>query len=146
MKRLGSLDVLAGRIGDPELERIGTRRDTMEWLRERADLLCGADRALVRMYLEAGSTFYQLAQLVGRNRSSVCRRIHRLIRRLSDETYRVCQRCPHLFDGRELAVVRDHFVRGVSLRRISRDHQLGYYRVRRIVEKARRLARATKTA
>jgi hypothetical protein len=46
-----------------------------------------------------------------------------------------------LFGAPELAVIRDHFVRGLSLARICRDHNLCYYRARRIVEKARRFAR-----
>jgi len=145
MGRLGSLEALKGQVEDLEVARLTARRAAMELLRTRADLLRGEDRALVKMYLEAGSSFSQLARLAGKNRSSVCRRIHRLLGRLADGTYPACRRHPHLFDERELAIVRDHFVRGISLARLCRDHQICYYRARRIVEKARRVAHATQT-
>ena len=145
MGRLGSLEVLDGQFEDLDVCRIPARRDTMELLRTRVDLLRGDDKALLKMYLEAGSSFYQLGKLAGMNRSTVCRRIHRMIRRLSDETYPVCQANPDSFSERELAVIRDHFVRGLSVRRICREHKLAYYRVRVIVDKARRFAHSTKT-
>jgi hypothetical protein len=142
MGRLSSLEVLEGQFEELDVCRIPARRDTVELLRARLDLLKGEDRALLKMYLDAGSSFYQLARLAGMNRSTVCRRIHRMIRRLSDETYPVCQANPHVFDEQELTIIRDHFVRGLSVKRICRDHQIGLYRVRVTVEKARRFARA----
>jgi len=64
-----------------------------------------------------------------------------MIYRLYDETYVRCEADRELFGELELAVIRDHFVRGLSRKRICRDHNLGYYRARTIVEKARRFAR-----
>jgi hypothetical protein len=141
MGRLGSLEVLEGQFEELDVCRIPARRDIVELLRARLDFLKGEDRALLKMYLDAGSSFYQLAKLAGMNRSTVSRRIHRMIRRLSDETYPVCQANPQTFDEQELAIIRDHFARGLSLNRICRDHKLGSYRARRTVEKARQFAR-----
>jgi hypothetical protein len=142
MGRWGSLEVLEG-LEPVELDvaRIPARRNIVEVLRARLDLLGSGDRVLLKMYLDAGSSFEEIAKLAGRNRSSVCRRIHRMIDRLYDETYLRCEADRELFGAPELAVIRDHFVRGLSLARICRDHNLGYYRARRIVEKARRFAR-----
>ena len=145
MGRLGSLEVLGGQFEELDVCRIPARRDTVDLLRARLDLLKGEDRALLKMYLDAGSSFYQLAKLAGMNRSTVCRRIHRMIRRLSDETYAACQRNPNMFDEQELTIIRDHFVRGLSMKRIGRDHKVGYYRARIIVEKARQCARSAAT-
>jgi hypothetical protein len=142
MGRLGSLEVLE-RLGPVELnvERMPARRKVIEVLRARLDLLASEDRALLKMYLDAGSSFDEIAQLAGMNRSTVCRRIHRMMRRLCDETYIRCQAAHGWFSEPELAVVRDHFVRGLSLKRICRDHNLCYYRVRTIVARAGRLTR-----
>jgi hypothetical protein len=142
MGRLGSLEVLE-RLEPVELdvERIPARRGVVEVLRARLEWLDTEDRVLLKTYLEAGSSFDEIARLTGMNRSSVCRRIHRLIRRLHDETYARCEADGASFDKRELAVIRDHFVRGVSVKRISRDRRLGYYRVRAILQKARKFAR-----
>jgi hypothetical protein len=146
MGRLGNLGVWERREPvELDVDRIPARRDVMELLRARLDLLGSEDRILLRTYLEAGSSFDEIARLTGLNRSSVCRRIHRMIRRLCDETYARCEAQGTLFPATELAVLRDHFVRGLSLKRIGRDHHLGYYRVRAIVKKARQLARARET-
>jgi hypothetical protein len=143
MRRLDSLEVLEGlEPAEVEVDRIPARRDVVEVLHARLDLLSGQDRALLTMYLEAGSSFHQLARLAGMNRSTVCRRIHRMIRRLCDKTYPLCLGHRLVFSGAELAVIRDHFVRGLSLKRICRDHNLCYYRARAIVEKARKFARS----
>jgi hypothetical protein len=144
MGRLGSLEAL-DRLQPAELDvdRIPARREVVEVWRARGDLLGSEDRILLKTYLEAGSSFDEIARLTGMNRSTVCRRIHRMLHRLSDETYDRCQ--GGLFNEVELAVIRDRFVRGLSLTRLCRDHNLGYYRVRAIVERARAFARTAKT-
>jgi DNA-directed RNA polymerase specialized sigma24 family protein len=128
-----------------DIERIPAKRDVVEVLRARLDLLGGEDRVLLKMYLDAGSSFDEIAKLTGMNRSSVCRRIHRMIYRLYDETYVRCEADRASFSAPELAVVRDHLVRGLSLKQICRDHNLCYYRARTIVQKARRFAREMET-
>jgi hypothetical protein len=144
MGRLGSLEVLEGlEPAEADVARRAARRGGVERLRERLDLLEREDRVLLKMHLEAGSSFDEIARVAGTDRSTVCRRIHRMIRRLGDETYTRCTRDRTSFSAGELAVVRDRFVRGLSLARIGRDHHLCYYRVRAIVQKARRCAGTT---
>jgi len=143
MGRLGSLEVLQGlEPAAVEAQGRAARRNGVERLRESLDLLDREDRLLLKMHLEVGSSFDELARVTGTDRSTVCRRIHRIIRRLGDETYARCARDRTWFSAPELAVIRDRFVRGRSLARIARDHHLCYYRVRLIVRKARRLAGA----
>jgi len=122
-------------------EETGAERDVLEVLRGRADLLVGRDRALVLLYLEYGTNFSQIAQLTGMGRSVVGRRIRRIIARLCDETYRVCVQRGG-FSRSELVMVKEHFVRGLSLRRIARKHNLCPYRVRKVILQAERLAEA----
>jgi hypothetical protein len=81
-----------------------------------------------------------MARLTGMQASSIGRRIRRIIARLCDETYVLCLNRPGGFSTLELAIIKDHFVRGLSLRRISANRHLGYYRVRRAAAKARHLA------
>ncbi len=122
-------------------EEAGVERNVLEILRERADLLVGRDRALALLYLEYGSNFSQIAQLTGRGRSAVGRRIRRIIARLCDETYHVCAQRGR-FSRSELAIVKEHSVRGLSVRRIARKHNLCVYRVRKVILQAERLAEA----
>jgi len=135
MRRLGAqpaeLDLYQARI----------LRDTADRLKPLADLLVGDDKTLLLMYIQAGCSFHQLARLVGKNRSSVGRRIRRIIRRLSDPTYTLSLDDRWGFTDLERTIIRDHFIRGVSLRQIGTDHGLCGYRVRMIVERARQAVR-----
>jgi len=135
--------------GETEVARLPSRREAAEQWREtvdllelRANLLDSEDRALLRMHLEAGRNFHEMARLIGLSPSTVCRRIHRMVRRLSDPTYPACLRNQRSFSRLELDVIRDHFVRGLSLACIRRRQGLGHRRVGRIIAKARQMARA----
>ncbi|MEN6575784.1 MAG: hypothetical protein ABFD90_05520 [Phycisphaerales bacterium] len=120
-------------------------RDAADQLKPLADLLIGDDKTLLLMYIQAGCSFQQLARLTGMNRSSVGRRIRRIIRRLSDPTYTLCLDDRRGFSNLERAVIRDHFIRGLSLTHICRDHGLCYYRARVIVARARQATRSQAT-
>jgi DNA-directed RNA polymerase specialized sigma24 family protein len=144
MGRMGSLETLERlQLGEADRERRPVRREVAEIWRDRVDLLGTEDRVLLKAYLEAQSSFDEMARLTGRDRSSMCRRIHRILRRLADETYDRCQ--GGRFSAEELTVIRDHFVRGLRLTQICRGHHLGYRRVRTLIARARTFAQATKT-
>jgi hypothetical protein len=144
MERVSTLEV--GEEGGPgrtEIARRRTRREVAAQWRERVDLLDlranlldRQDRTLLQMHLEAGRNFHEIARLTGLNPSTVCRRIHRMVRRLSDPTYTVCLRNQRQFSRMELDVIRDRFVRGLSLACIRRHHALGHRHVCRILAKA----------
>jgi hypothetical protein len=121
-------------------------RERLDLLDLRANLLDRDDRALLQMHLEAGRGFHEIARLTGLSPATVCRRIHRMVRRLSDPTYTVCLRNQRHFSRVELDVIRDHFVRGLSLACIRRRHALGHRRVRCIIAKAHQMARTPATA
>ena len=132
--------LLSSLSGQVSLAEIATERDIREALRSRVALLAGRDRALATMYLEGGSSFAQIAQLTGLRRSSVARRIRRIMERLHDETYLTCVRQRSRFTEQELEIIRDHFVRGLSVRQIARERSLSYYRVQATTRNARQLA------
>jgi predicted DNA-binding protein YlxM (UPF0122 family) len=150
MERVETRETLEEReLGEAEVVCLPTRRAAAEQWRARVDLLdlranllTGQDRALLQMHLEAGRSFHEIARLIGLSPSTVCRRIHRMIHRLSDQTYTVCLRNQRHFSPVELDVIRDRFVRGLSLACIRRRHALGHRRIRRIVAKARQMAHA----
>ncbi len=121
------------------LRELARERDVMEVLRSRASLLAGEERALLTMYLESGSSVCQIARLTGLRRSTVSRRIRKVITRLCDETYLACVRQRGRFSERELTLLKDYFVRGLSERGIARSRKVSLYRVRVTLGKARRL-------
>ncbi len=121
---------------------IAVRQDRINRLRARAYLLSDEDRTLLAMYLDAGSSVRQIARLTALSPSTVSRRIRRIIHRLLNDLYSVCLRHRRRFTDLELAIARDYFIRGLSARRISREHNVSYYSVLAAVEKARGFARS----
>jgi DNA-directed RNA polymerase specialized sigma24 family protein len=122
------------------VESEAARRELGDVLRLRAALLTGEDRVLLEMYLEGGKSCGRIARLRGVKTSSIWRRVRRIISRLSDPTYSLCVQEPGGLSALDLAVVKDHFVRGLSIASISRNRHLTYYRVRSTIRKARHRA------
>jgi DNA-directed RNA polymerase specialized sigma24 family protein len=118
----------------------GSKRDLVEVLRRRVDLLTGAERALMEMYLDSGQSFRRIARLTGSNASTVARRLHRIAQRLTDDTFFCCLRYRRRLRVRELAILRDYFVRGLSIGHICAARNVSRYCVRSAIRKARRLA------
>jgi transposase-like protein len=125
--------------------RVNDKRDMADLLRGRARLLCGSDRALAQMYFDQGSSFRQIARLAGVTPATVGRRIRRIVRRLADETYPLCLAGHDDFTGRELVLIKDYFVRGLTMTRISREQGVPYHRVRGTIRKARKYAGRLRT-
>ena len=127
-------------ISQADVRDIAVQQDRIDRLRARAYLLGDKDRTLLAMYLDAGSSVRQIARLTAMSPSTISRRIRRIIHRLSNDIYTACLRHRHRFTDLELAITRDYFIRGLSARRISREHNISYYSVLAAVEKARGFA------
>ena len=125
---------------------IAVQQDRIDRLRARAYLLSDKDRTLLAMYLDAGSSVRQIARLTAMSPSTISRRIRRIIHRLLNDIYAACLRHRDRFSDLELAIARDYFIRGLSARRISREHDVSYYSVLAAVEKARGFARSLRNA
>jgi len=113
------------------------RRDMVEVLRRRVELLRGKDRLMMKMYLENGNTVSQLARLAGVNQSSVYRRIRRLTKRLIDGEYIRCLKSGHEFSRLELEIAREHFLDGKTYKEIAERIGCTCYRVNKIVRSIR---------
>lgn len=112
-------------------------RDETDLLRSRVNLLAGEDKLLVTMYLEKGSSFRQLAGLTGVSDTIIARRVYRLIGRLTDGRYVACLRHRSRLSDPELAIAKDHFLMGLSIRKIAPKYQLTRYRVQKTLEHIR---------
>jgi len=113
-------------------------RNRVELLRRRVHLLVGTDRTLMTMYLTNGNTFRQLASLAGVNETTIARRIDKLARRLTEGQYISCLRYREKLSDTEMAVARDYFLCGFSIRKVAQRHNCTYYRVRQILAQIRR--------
>ena len=119
--------------------RENRRRQSADILRDRLNLLDGNDRALMEMYLEAGSSFRQMARLAGVNEVTVARRIRSMTRRLVNGQYLNCLRHRERLTAMELKVAKDYYLKALPIRQISARRGWSYYHAQRTVAKIRRL-------
>lgn len=114
-------------------------RDRIDLLRSRIGLLAGKDKLLLTMHLENGNSFRQIARLVGVNEASIGRRIRKIMRRLIDGEYITCLRNREKFTEAELAIARDYFLQGESIRKIAEKQELTYYAVRKSIGRIKKV-------
>jgi len=110
------------------------RAGEIDLLRTRLNLLDGRDRVMMAMYVENGNSFRQIARLLGVNDSTIGRRIHRLRRTLLDSEYITCLRQRRKFTAHQMTIARDHFLLGMSQKRIAVKRRLSLYQVRNTIE------------
>ncbi len=120
-------------------------RDRIDLLRSRVNLLTGKDRLLMTMYLENTNSFRQMARLAGVNETSIARKIHKVTKRLIDGEYITCLRNRDKFSKRELAVAKDYFLLGLSMKKIAGKQRWSYYHVRETLKKIQRLVTIIET-
>ena len=120
-----------------------TRLDLAELVRLKGHLLAPDERTLLEAYLKGSNSLRQIARLAGVKPSSVWRRVRRLVKRLYASANLVCLEQSRGLSVEELAIVKDHVVRGLSMYAISRSRRLSYYRVRNVILAAKALTRAS---
>ena len=110
------------------------RRERVSVISERIRFLSGRDRAMMSMYLFNQASVGQLAQLLGINEGNVARRLRRISNRLIRCKYVVCLENRGEFTGEEMAIAKDYFVKGTSMREIADRYGLSYYGARKSVQ------------
>ena len=78
------MQAIHSNVPESSLAEKNVYRDRIEQLGSRVSLLSGKDRLLMTMYLKNGNSFRQLAQLAGVSETNIARRIHKIIKRLTD--------------------------------------------------------------
>lgn len=112
-----------------------------ELLRRRAEFLSGQDKTVMKMYIEAGCTCRQIADIAGLNESTISRRIRKLSARLLDGDYIFCLQHRDKFNKQELSIVKDYFLNSYSLDRTAWRNRTTLYQVKKIVDRVKRLRR-----
>jgi predicted DNA-binding protein YlxM (UPF0122 family) len=106
------------------------RRDGIELLRGRLSLLSGTDKLLMTMYIKHGNSIRQIARIRGATETSIARRIRAISKRLADGPFIECLRCRDRLTSQQLAIAKDYYLMGLSIRRIAAKRRWSYYRVR----------------
>jgi predicted DNA-binding protein YlxM (UPF0122 family) len=129
-------------IGEQTNITRGLHRGGIELLRGRLNLLSGTDKVLMTMYIEHGNSIRQIARIRGASEACVARRIRAITQRLTDGTYIDCLRNRDKLTGRQLAVAKDYYLMGLSMRQIAAKRRRSYYCVRETLAEIRSIVTA----
>lgn len=124
---------------------VGGRRGDVAWiefLKARAEVLGGEDRALILMYLEGRGSVGQIAELFGVNESSIRRKVGVIMGRLVGGLYMTCLRGRLQLSRLEMAIARDYLARRLSQKAIASSRGVSIYRVRKAIGKVERMVTA----
>jgi len=112
-------------------------RGRIELLAGRLNLLTGTDKLLMTMYIRHGNSIRQIARIRGVSEASIARRIRVISQRLVNGQYIDCLRCRDRLTYLQLAVAKDYYLKGLSMRRIAEKRRWSYYRVRDVLTEVR---------
>ena len=115
------------------------RRERVELILSRADLLDESDRTLIRMYIENNNSFRQIANLCRVNEATVSRRIKRIIDRLGNDGIETALTRPGKLTRRQRRIACDYFVRGLTAKKIACKYNISYYSVLKTINVVRKL-------
>ena len=118
--------------------------DRAEMLRSRVDILSGTDGAIMKMYLDGGSTYCQIARLMGVNEATAARRIRKITKRLLDGEYVICLHNRMKLSPLEQRIAKDHYLDGLSRRKIVLKRRVSIYRVRMGLKRIHKIIAAAK--
>lgn len=128
-------------ISESLLKRRQNQSESVNLLRGRLDLLTGKDKVLMIMYLENGNSIRQIARLSGTSESNIARRIRRLTERLINGRYIICLKNRDKFTCNEMAVAKDYFLTGLSIKKVAAKRRWTYYRARKTIGNIRRIVK-----
>ena len=112
----------------------------VDLLRARTVWLNGKDKLLMKMYLDNGSTFRQMARLANVNESTIARRIYKIVKRLLDAHYLAVLGHSDKFSLLQMEIVQDYFIRGLTKSRIAAEHGCSRYYVNKTLLKVQSLS------
>ncbi len=119
-------------------------REKTELLRSRVSLLTGKDRLLMTMYLDNSNSYRQMSRLAGVKDTSIARRIEKIIKRMIDGKYVICLQNRDKLTATEMAVAKEYFLLGWSIKKIATRRHWTFYRTRQAIKKIRQIIKDNK--
>ena len=126
-------------LSDELVAERSRRREQVDLLLSRLDLLEGKSKVLMQMHFENGNSFRQIARLLGVNETSISRRIHKISGRLLNGKYILCLRNRDLLSKTQMSVAKDYFLTGLSQNKIAERKSWSLYRVGRVLREIRNI-------
>jgi len=87
------------------------------------------------MYLDNGNSFRQISRLLGVSESTISRRIQKLTKHLTGESFYIYRQYRKKLNIRQKQFARDYFLTGLSLRHIAKKHKCGFLTVKNTMKK-----------
>ena len=122
-------------ISQNNIDNKKKNRAQIDLLRSRLSHLDGEDKLLMTVYLENGNNTFQISRLTGLCRTSIARRINLLTLRLLDGRYIACLRNRRKFNKHQMAIAKDYFLTGLSIKKIALKRHRSRYRVTETIKK-----------
>ena len=122
-------------VSQKNLDNKNKNRAQIDLLRSRLYLLDEKDRLLMTVYLDNGNNTFQISRLTGLCRTSIARRINILTKRLLDGKYITCLRNRRKFNKQQIAVAKDYFLTGLSIKTIALKRRRSRYRIAQTIKK-----------
>jgi hypothetical protein len=122
-------------ISQNNLDNKKKNRAQIDLLRSRLYLLDKDDRLLMTVYLENGNNTCQISRLTGLSRKSIARRINILTTRLLVGGFITCLRNRRKFNKHQMAIAKDYFLTGLSIKKIALKRHRSRYRVTETIKK-----------
>ena len=129
-------------VSQKNLKEKKNNRAQIEQLRSRIDLLDGKDKFLMTLYLEDGYSIFQISRLTALCETSIARRINRLTKKLLEGRYIACLRYRDKFNRKQMAIAKDYFLTGLSMREITTKRNRSFYHVRETILKIKNILKA----
>ena len=117
-------------------------RNRVETIKNRVCILSGIDKLVMLMHIDNGISIRTIAKLAGINEMKLSRRIRKLSKRLTDSRYLTCLRYRSKFSDDELALAKQYFIDGLSIRQIACRQNRTYYKVREKIKQIKQIIEA----
>lgn len=118
-------------------ESIDVLRKHLNIIRSRFFLLEERDRMIMSMYLDKGFSYRQIALLLHTSPSSVLKRIRKIIFELTRGIFISCMEQKKIFTPSEMAIAKDYFIGGLSIKQIAKNKKTSFYRIRELLKEIR---------
>lgn len=120
--------------------------DGVDLVCQRLNMLSGEEKIIMEMHYENGSSFRQIAALLGVNEYSLSRRIRNITKRLLAGQYIRCLRNRRLINPADLRIAKDYYIGGRTLKQIADKRGSSFYEIRRTIERIEAILEAAEKA
>ena len=120
----------------------GSKREILDVLRHRKELLDGDAKLMMTMYLENGNDYRQIARALGVSPSTIYFRIKKISKQLTGKSFHIYRNCQNKLNNRYKELARDYFLMGIGPLKLARKYRCSRYKVKHDIEKILKLVEA----